>query len=151
MKLKGEVTVNAIQEEVWQLFMDPTQFCQVIPGCEQARRLDETHYEVVLSIKIQFMTIRSKAQGTLLEAEAPHHLVGELIGEPLSMAGAFRARLTFDLVQVGTATDVQYEMDLTMLGRLASLGEAIIRSTSKHLTAEIAENIAQYYNRPYTP
>jgi len=151
MKLKGEVTVNAMQEEVWQLFMDPTQLCRVIPGCEQARQLDETHYEAVLSVKVQFMTIRSRAQGTLLEAEAPHHLAGELVGEPLAMAGAFRARLTIDLAPVGSATDVRYEMDLTMLGRLASLGEAIIRSTSKHFTAEFAENITQLYNRPYTP
>jgi len=148
MKLKGEVTVNAMQEEVWQLFMDPTQLCRVIPGCEQARQLDETHYEAVLSVKVQFMTIRSKAQGTLLEAQAPHHLVGELIGEPLSMAGAFRARLTIDLIQAGSGTNIQYEMDLTMLGRLASLGEAIIRSTSKHLTAEFAENVAQLFHRP---
>ncbi len=151
MKLKGEVTVNAMQEEVWQLFMDPTQLCRVIPGCEQARQLDETHYEAVLSVKVQFMTIRSRAQGTLLEAEAAHHLVGEMLGEPLSMAGAFRARLTIDLVQVGSATNVQYEMDLTMLGRLASLGDAIIRSTSKHLTAEFAQNVAQLFDRPYAP
>jgi carbon monoxide dehydrogenase subunit G len=151
MKLKGEVTINAMQEEVWQLFMDPTQLCRVIPGCEQAQQLDETHYEAVLSVKVQFMTIRSRAQGTLLEAEAPHHLVGEMLGEPLSMAGAFRARLTINLVQVGSATNVQYEMDLTMLGRLASLGDAIIRSTSKHLTAEFAENVAQLFDRPYVP
>src|SRR5262249_48844109 len=144
-------TVNASQEEVWHLFMDPTQLRRVIPGCEQARQLDETHYEAVLAIKVQFMTIRSRAQGILLEAEAPYHLVGEMIGEPLSMAGAFRARLTIDLFQVDSATNVQYEMDLTMLGRLASLGEAIIHSTSKHLTAEFAENVAQLFNRPYTP
>ncbi len=151
MKLKGEVTINAMQEEVWQLFMDPTQLCRVIPGCEQAQQLDETHYEAILSVKVQFMTIRSRAQGTLLEVEVPHHLVGEMLGEPLSMAGAFRARLTIDLVQVGSATNVLYEMDLTMLGRLASLGDAIIRSTSKHLTAEFAENVAQLFDRPYAP
>lgn len=151
MKLKGEVTVNATQEEVWQLFMDPMQLCRVIPGCEQALQLDETHYEAVLSVKVQFMTIRSQAQGTLLEARAPYHLVGEMVGEPLSMAGAFRARLTIDLVQVGSVTNVQYEMDLTMLGRLASLGDAIIRSTSKHLTAEFAANVAQLFDRPYAP
>jgi uncharacterized protein len=87
MKLNGAVTVNAPQEEVWQLFMDPVQLCRVIPGCEQAQQLDETHYEAVLAVKVQFMTIRSKARGTLLEAEAPRHLVGELLGEPITMAG----------------------------------------------------------------
>lgn len=50
MKLQGTVTVPAAQTEVWQLFLDPTQLCKVIPGCEQAQQLDETHYEAVLTI-----------------------------------------------------------------------------------------------------
>jgi uncharacterized protein len=151
MKLKGAVTVNAPQEEVWRVFMDPTKFCRVIPGCEQARQLDKTHYEAILTLKVQFMTIRTKAQGTLLEAEAPRHMVGELVGEPQAMAGAFRARVTIDLVPKGNMTTVQYAMDLTMLGRLASLGEAIVRSTSQQLTKEFADNISKLFNKPNRP
>ena len=148
MKIKGAVTVKAPQEEVWRIFMDPTQFCRVIPGCEKARQLDETHYEAVLSIKLHFMTIRSKALGTLLEAEAPRHLVGELVGETQGMAGAFRARVTIDLVPINNMTGVQYMMDITVLGRLASLGEVIARSTSQRLTREFADNISKLFNNP---
>ncbi len=151
MKLKGAVTVNAPQEEVWRVFMDPTQFCRVIPGCEQARQLDKTHYEAILTVKVQFMTIRTKARGTLFEAVAPRHMVGELVGEPQAMAGAFRARVTIDLVPKGNMTTVQYAMDLTMLGRLASLGEAIVRSTSQQLTKEFADNISKLFNKPNRP
>jgi uncharacterized protein len=145
MKLNGAVTVTATQEQVWQVFLDPSQFCKVIPGCEQARQLDATHYEAVLSVKVQFMTIRSKARGTLLEVDAPHHIVGELVGEPVSMAGAFRARVTIDLVPQGHATTVHYAMNLTMLGRLASLGEAMVRSTSQQLSRQFAENITALF------
>ncbi|MBA2286569.1 MAG: SRPBCC family protein [Ktedonobacteraceae bacterium] len=151
MKLNGSVIVNAPQEEVWHLFMDPTQLCRVIPGCEEARQQDATHYEAVLSVKVQFMTIRSKAQGTLLETEEPRHLVAEMVGEPLAMAGAFRARLVIDLVPVAEGTDVQYSMDLTMFGRLASLGEAIVRSTSRRLTAQFAANVAMLFNDSNKP
>jgi carbon monoxide dehydrogenase subunit G len=119
MKLERVVTVPAAQTEVWKLFLDPTQLCKVIPGCEQAQQLNETHYEAVLAVKIQFMTIRSKAKGSILTAEEPRLLVGELIGEPLVMAGAFRARVTLELEPVGDAaqsTPIHYAMDLTMLG-----------------------------------
>ncbi len=146
MKLNGAVIVNAPMEQVWNLFMDPTQLCRVIPGCEQARQLDETHYEAVLSVKVQFMTIRSNARGTLLKAEPPQHLVVELMGEPVAMAGAFRAQVSIDLSAIADATNVQYAMDLTMLGRLASLGEAIVRSTSRQLTAQFANNVSQFFN-----
>ncbi len=148
MKLQGTVTVNAPQERVWQVLIDPVQLCKVIPGCEQARQLDATHYEAVLSIKVQFMTIRSQAKGTLLEADAPRHLVGELVGEPTSMAGAFRARVTIDLTPVNDSTSIRYAMDLSLLGRLASLGEAMVRSTSQQLTRQFAENLAMLFKNP---
>lgn len=148
MKLQGAVTVNAPQERVWQVLIDPVQLCKVIPGCEQARQLDATHYEALLSLKVQFMTIRSQAKGTLLEADAPRHLVGELVGEPTSMAGAFRARVTIDLTPVKDATSIRYAMDLTLLGRLASLGEAMVRSTSQQLTRQFAENLATLFKHP---
>lgn len=146
MKLNGSVTVAATQEQVWQVLIDPVQFCRIVPGCEQARKIDETHYEAVVSVKVQFMTIRSKAKGTLLETDAPRHMAGELVGEPMSMAGAFRARVTIDLVPQDNGTSVQYTMELTMLGRLASLGAAMVRSTSQQLTRQFAENIANLFS-----
>ena len=149
MKLQGTVTVNAPQVEVWQVLIDPLQLCKVIPGCEQARQLDATHYEAGLSVKVQFMTIRSQAKGTLLEADAPRHLMGELVGEPTAMAGAFRARVTIDLEPVKDATRIQYVMDLTLLGRLASMGEAIVRSTSKQLTRQFADNLATLFSNSH--
>ena len=148
MKLQGTVMVNAPQARVWQVLIDPVQLCKVIPGCEQARQLDATHYEAVLSVKVQFMTIRSQAKGTLLEADAPRHMMGELVGEPTAMAGAFRARVTIDLAPVNDATSIRYAMDLTLLGRMASMGEAIVRSTSKQLTRQFAENLATLFRNP---
>jgi uncharacterized protein len=151
MKLKGAVTVNAPQERVWRTFVDPKQFCRVMPGCENAKQLDATHYEAILTVKVQFMTIRTKALGTVLEAEEPRHLVGEMVGEPQAMAGAFRARVTIDLVPVNNGTNVQYIMDITMLGRLASLGEAIVRSTARRISMEFADNISKQFNNPHGP
>ncbi len=148
MKLQGTVMVNAPQARVWQVLIDPVQLCKVIPGCEEARQLDATHYEAVLSVKVQFMTIRSQAKGTLLETDAPHHMMGELVGEPTAMAGAFRARVIIDLAPVNDATSIRYAMDLTLLGRLASMGEAIVRSTSKQLTRQFAENLATLFRNP---
>ena len=78
MKLQGVVTVPTTQQQVWELVLDPLQLCKVIPGCEKARKVDETHYEAVLAVKVQFMTIRSKATGSILQAEEPHLLVGRV-------------------------------------------------------------------------
>ena len=146
MKLKGAVTVNASQEEVWHVFMDPTQFCKVMPGCEKARKIDDTHYEAMLALKMPFITIRSKAKGTILEAQAPHHLVGELVGEPHSMSGSFLNRVTIDLVPINNKTKIQYTMEITMLGRMAKMGEAFVRMASRRFSKEFAENVSKLFH-----
>jgi carbon monoxide dehydrogenase subunit G len=148
MKLKGTVTVNASQEEVWRIFMDPTQFCRVVPGCEKARRIDDTHYEAILAVKMPFLTIRSKAKGTILEAQAPRHLVGELVGEPHSMTGSFRNRVTIDLVPINNKTKIQYTMDITLVGRLASLGEGFAHLIARRFSKEFVDNVSKLFNNP---
>jgi carbon monoxide dehydrogenase subunit G len=148
MKLNGSVTVSASQEEVWRIFMDPAQFCQVMPGCEKARRIDDTHYEAILAVKIPFVTIRSKAKGTLLEAQAPRHLVGELVGEPHTMSGSFRNRVTIDLVPINNKTTIQYTMVITMLGRLAGVGESVARLIAHRFSKEFTDNVSKLFNKP---
>ncbi len=147
MKLNGSVTVSASQEEVWRIFMDPTQFCRVMPGCEKARRIDDTHYEAILAVKMPFVTIRSKAKGTILEAQAPRHLVGELVGEPHTMSGSFRNRVTIDLVPINNKTKIQYSMDITMLGHLAGVGESVARLIAHHFSKEFTHNVSKLFNK----
>lgn len=146
MMLRDTLTVDAPIDEVYRVFLDPARLCRAVPDCEEARQVDEAHYEAVLAVKVQFMNIRSRATGTLLEAEEPHHLAVELIGEPIAMAGAFRARLNVDLASFEGGTTVDYTLDLTMLGRLASLGEAIIRATARRQTAQFAANLAATFD-----
>src|SRR3989442_15026890 len=145
MKLKGVVTVNASQEEVWRIFMDATQFCRVMPGCEKASRLDDTHYEAILAVKVPFMTIRSKAKGTILEAQAPRHLVGELSGDPHSVSGSFRNRVTIDFVPINNKTKIEYSMEITMLGRLAGVGETVAGVISRRFSPIFNYNDSQLF------
>lgn len=146
MKINGSIFVNASQAEVWELFMHPLKLAQAIPGCEQVSQIDDSHYEAIMSVKVSFMTIRAKAQGSILETRAPNHLTAEMVGQPMAMAGAFRALLSIDLAPTESGTTINYEMQLTMLGRLASLGEALIRSTSERLSAQFSENIERLFH-----
>ena len=148
MRLKGSITVNASQEEVWRMFIDPNQFSKVMPGFEKARRLDDTHYEAILAVKVPFMTIRSKAKGTILEAQKPRHLVGELSGDPHSISGSFNNRVTIDLVPINNKTKIEYTMEITMLGRLASVGEVVAGLIARRFSKEFTENVTKMFNKP---
>jgi carbon monoxide dehydrogenase subunit G len=148
VKLTGTIVVPASIEEVYHLFQDPLQLAKVVPGCEEAHQVDTTHYEARLAVKLPFMTIHTRARGRLLEAEEPRHLAAEMVGEPIALAGAFRSRLAVDLAPVEGGTSVTYVIDITLLGRLASLGEALVRATSQRLAAQFVENVTRLFSIP---
>lgn len=151
MKIAGDFQVAAPVEDVWGVFMDPEQLCRVMPGCEEAHQIDATHYDATLAAKVQFMTIRVRTTGELLESQEPSHLVAEMVGETLAMAGAFRARMTVDLRQEESQTHVHYELDVTMFGRLGSLGEPLVRSTANRLSTQFADNVSALFQEEGTP
>ena len=142
MRLEGEVSIDTAIENVWQVFMDPAMLCHVTPGCEEVRRIDATHYEGRMAVKVQFLTIRATWQGALIEAREPEYLMADIAGEATKLAGAFQARLAIALSAEGAATRARYTCDISMLGRLGNLGEPIVRSTSQKLVRRVAESIA---------
>lgn len=147
MRVTGEIEITAPAPEVWDIFLDPERLCAVMPGCEHATRLDATRYEATLATKVQFMTIRARASAELLEVDPPTRLVAELMGETAVLAGAFRATMEVDLTPSGAGSCLRYTIDLSVLGRLGSLGEPIIRSTASRLAAEFATNISSLMER----
>jgi len=144
VNVAGDFVVNASVARVWQLFLDAQQLCRVMPGCEEAHQIDATHYEATLATKVQFMTIRAHTVAEIVEAEEPSHVVVEMTGETIAMAGAFRMRMTVDLQPEGEGTAVHYDIDLTMLGRLGSLGRPIVGATAKRLADQFASNVTRY-------
>lgn len=141
VKVEGSFRVEAPIERVWQLFLDPQQLCRVMPGCEEARQIDATHYQATLSTKVQFMTIRAHMAAEIVEREEPAHVVVVMTGDTIAMAGSFHMRMTVDLKPDASGTAVRYDIDLTMLGRLGSLGQPIVRTTAKRLSDEFANNV----------
>ncbi|MCK9907456.1 hypothetical protein MXD63_46590, partial [Frankia sp. Cpl3] len=66
----------------------------------------------------------------------------EMIGQPVALAGLFRTQLNLQLKEIEPeVTEVIYEMDLQMTGRLASLGDILMKGTVKKSADEFARNV----------
>ncbi|KQL46163.1 CoxG family protein [Brevibacillus choshinensis] len=142
MQLSDSFTIAANKQDVWSVFMDAERLATCVPGCKEIQTVSPTKYDAVMEVKIQFMTIQFKATGELKEAVEGEELNVEMIGQPLALAGLFRNRLKLQLVELEPLlTQVKYEMDLQMTGRLASLGEILMKGTVKKSAAEFAQSV----------
>jgi uncharacterized protein len=124
-----EFTVNAPVNEVWAFLRDPDQVARCIPGAERVEPIDDTHYRVTAGARVSFLSLSFALNVTLTEIDARLKervkLVSALTLEP---AGAAQ-------------TIVRYRIDLTVYGKLASLGLSVIKGKAKQMAADFATGI----------
>ena len=132
-------TVRAPVDKVWAFLRDPQQVAQCIPGAERIEVIDDRHYHVVAGARVSFLSVSFAMNVTVTEIEEPLRLVSVAEGMDARIKERMKLRSTLALEPRGDeATDVSYAIDLTIFGRLAALGFAVIKGKAGQMAADFA-------------
>jgi len=146
MKITESFTIDTAKENVWSVFMEVEKLAGCVPGCKQMKALSDTQYEADMEVKTKFMTIAFKATGELKDFTEGEEMNIEMVGKPMKLAGLFKTKLKVKLNSVHeTQTMVTYDMDLQMSGRLASLGDVLMKGTVLKSSKEFADNVKELF------
>jgi carbon monoxide dehydrogenase subunit G len=132
--------VAASPEAVWAFLLDPARLAPCLPGCERLEIVDATTYRVRLTVKVGFLSTTQDLRMTIVEAEPPRRLVADGRGEDTRLGSQVDVRSTLELSPAGTgATTVSYRSEVKVLGRLGSVGDAVMRVKARELARPFAE------------
>ena len=146
---EAEFTVNATTDAVWDFLLDPKRVAPCLPGCESLEVEDATTYRVRLAVKVGFLSTTQSLRVEIIEADRPRHLVSVGRGEDRKLASHIEVRNTLDLAPASAgATLVRYRSEVRVLGRLGSVGDAVMKVKAKQLAAEFAANVRAAIERP---
>lgn len=139
MVMGGSFVITAPIQRVWAALFDIPTMTSWVPGVAAARRVDETHYEVTIEQRVAFLTARFEAALVLQEVRAPHLIGFTLDGKDGRIASSVKVRTTITLREVDAQqTEIAYENDMSVFGRLGSIGFAAIKRKSKEIEDEFA-------------
>lgn len=139
MNLEGSQILAAWPEEVWLALFDRDVLAQAIPGCESLKQTGETSFSAVVKLKIGPVSARFKGDVELSDIVLGKSctLSGKGSGGIAGFAkGAARVTLTPDR----DLTVLNYTADIAIGGKLAALGNRLIKSTAQKLTDEFFAN-----------
>lgn len=146
MKIRDSFTIDAPKQDVWEVFMEVEKLASCVPGCKDMTALSDTEYEAYMEVQTKFMKITFKANGQLKDFVEGEELNVEMTGKPMKLAGLFKTKLKVRLNELATEkTEVVYDMDLQMSGRLASLGDVMMKGTVVKSSREFAENVQRLF------
>lgn len=146
MKIKDSFTIDAAKSDVWDIFQDVDQLATWMPGCKSMKTISETEYEAEMEVKTRFMTVNFTANGQIKDKVEGEEMLVEIVGTPMKLAGLFKTKMKAQFRETGpNQTEIVYEMDLQMMGRLASLGDVLMKGVVKKSANEFADNVRNYF------
>ncbi len=129
MQIENNFVVPAKLEEVMAFFSDIPRVAKCVPGCEEVERISPTEYKAKMVLQLKLLKLKFDVSGKRTKL-APGHIEAVTSGQPLAIGGSFQTKLRADLADHGPGkTLVRYAMEGTMKGKLASIGEMVMKKS----------------------
>lgn len=142
MDLQDEIVIPAPRDQVYAALNDPEILQACIPGCEELTKTSDTTFEAKVVLKIGPVKARFKGNVTLDPVSPPERF--ELTGEGAGGAAGFaKGGAAVVLEDQGEETLLKYEAKADVGGKLAQLGNRLVLSTSKKLSAQFFDCFAK--------
>ncbi len=147
MKLIGEFVFDGPQAKVWELLQDPDVLASALPGTKQITMVSENEYEA--EMKIQVGPIVGLFSGRISISDVIPINSYTLTVEGKGKAGFLNGTGQIQLIDQGEGkTLMEYQGDVQIGGKLASVGQRLIEVTSKSIIKKGLETINKTYLTP---
>jgi carbon monoxide dehydrogenase subunit G len=143
MRLSGSRLFRAEPEALWEFLLTPERLRQCLPGCERMEAVGGDTFTASMRLGIGFL--KGSYNGTIRVSEQryPDSLVLAVSGGGALGNLDASGRLTF--LKLGAArTDLRYDGQASVGGRIAMVGETLIRSTAERLTGLFFDCMASH-------
>lgn len=149
MIIDGEFTVNSPIDRVWSYLIDFEQVSRCMPGVDKVETAEENSYNGVVTVKVGPISTSFKGTVTKTLEEPPNLLKVRLQGRDQNTASMVTGEFTSQLTALDAlSTQVSYQFDVAIRGRLGQFGQAVILDTSKRLAGEFANCVKSRLEQP---
>ena len=144
MLMEGNFTLKAPITEVWKFLLEPGTLAACIPGAEKVEAIDDKTFDAVVKQKVGPIAVRLKFTVVLTEMKPPTYLKAVGRGGDMGKAGTFTMETVVNLKEVGKdEVEVSHSSNVSIVGRLATFGERIMRAKSKSVAEELTRNLQE--------
>jgi carbon monoxide dehydrogenase subunit G len=142
MKIEGKFTMKAPIQKVWDFLLAPGTLASCIPGAEKMEPVDDKTWEGIVKQRVGPISVKLQFTQTFDEVDPPKHLKAVGRGSAAGGAGTFSQETIVDMKETGGGeVEISYSSNVSMVGRLATFGERIMRAKVNKVGEEFINNL----------
>jgi len=142
MLIEETFSVKSPIQKLWDSLLDPEIVGPCIPGCEKVEPISDNEYDSIIKAKVGFIAVRFKIRTVIAEIVPLRFIrtVGE--GSELRKLGHFKQKTTINFNQISpNETELSYQSDVSIVGKLATFGDRILKAKAKEVGQQFAEAV----------
>lgn len=142
MILDGKIDLNVPAEKAWDFLIDINKFSTCLPGIDEINQIDDKTFDGIISATVGPMSGKFNFRSTILESRPPEQMVVRTEGTDSVTKSTVNADMTVDLRRVSdTKSQMDYKADVKIKGRLAILGDMVLRATATLILQEFTRRL----------
>jgi carbon monoxide dehydrogenase subunit G len=138
MKMQGTYTFEAPLETVWNALFDPEVLARTLPGCE---KLEREGNQFRGDINVKMGPVQGKFQGKVDITDIKEGESYTMVVDGRGPAGFGKATAQMRVQREGTGTRLDYDSDVTVGGKIASVGQRLIDASSRAIVKQSLEGL----------
>jgi uncharacterized protein len=147
MNLSGSRVIKADRPTVWAALNDPEVLKACIPGCQEMTGTPEEGYEAVVTQKVG--PVKATFKGAVQLSDVVENESCTISGEGKGGAAGFaKGGADVRLSDVAEGTELAYDVEAKVGGKLAQLGSRIIDGFTKKMADQFFENFKTQVEGP---
>lgn len=142
MIFDGKVNIEIPVNRVWDFLVDVNKFSTCLPGIEEVRQVDDKTFEGILAATVGPISGKFSFRSTIVESRPPEQILVRTEGTDSVTKSEVHADMTVDLHALAEdRTRMDYRADVKIKGRLAILGDMVLRATATLILQEFTRRL----------
>jgi uncharacterized protein len=139
---EDKVTVKAPAAKVWDFLLDPQCIASCMPGVENVTQVDDRTFDAAISASVGPISGKFNFRAHIVESQPPTEMAAEINGTDSVTKSPLHATMAMTLDPVGPAeTLLRYRSTVEVKGRLAILGDMVLRATAALIIEEATRRL----------
>jgi len=144
LQFQKEVEILATREKVWQFIWDVDRFIACVPGCKDAKTVEEgKRYTAIMTEKVGPFKVEFPTTIDVIERVELTRIKAQATGADNKIGSRMKIDLAVNLREQDNKTILEFVAGVDILGKLAALGHGIIKRKADQVLDEFAQAVKQ--------
>lgn len=144
MNFEGTIAVEHPRDAVWDFVLDIRKFSSCMPGLDSIHQIDDVTFEGVISARVGPMSGRFNFRSTITDSNPREALTVKIEGNDSVTRSTVTAGVDARMEEPReNCTELRYKAQVEIKGRLAIVGDMILRATTSLILEEFRKRLTR--------